>query len=185
MFQRLTSPALVESARKNIGALIREHVEWFCTPNQTETYALRRNEIDVSTSQGRLILSCWSDKGSRSWRILAWRWDGQMLSLQASRRMGAELPVIELVPRASAKAVAATIKAARQIRCNRLAELASTVATETRIERCALSPGIRPGQPGRYARILLRRKQLRVAVTGSVVASHPAAVDAFLSSALL
>jgi hypothetical protein len=99
--------------------------------------------------------------------------------------MGAELPVIELVPRASAKAVAATIKAARQIRCNRLAELASTIGTETRIERCALSPGIRPGQPGRYARILLRRKQLRVAVTGSVVASHRAAVDAFLSSALL
>ena len=185
MFQRLTSPALVESARKNIAALIREHAEWFCAPNQTETYALRRNEIDVSISQGRLILSCWSDKGSRSWRILAWHWDGKMLSLQASRRMGAELPVIELVPRASAKAVAATIKAARQIRCNRLAELASTVATETRIERCALSPGIRPGQPGRYARILLRRKQLRVAVTGSVAASHPGAVDAFLSSALL
>ena len=185
MFQRLTSPALVESARKNIDALLREHAEWFCTPNQAETYALRRSEIDVSTSQGRLIISCWSDKGIRSWRILAWHWDGQMLSLQASRRMGAELPVIELVPRASAKAVAATIKAARQIRCNRLAELANTVGTETRIERCVLSPGIRPGQPGRYARILLRRKQLRVAVTGSVVPSHPAAVDAFLSSALL
>jgi hypothetical protein len=185
MFQRLTSPTLVESARQNICAVIWEHAEWFCTANQSETYALRRNEIDMSISQGRLILSCWSDKGNRSWRILAWHWDGQMLSLQASRRMGAELPVIELVPRASAKAVAATIRAARQIRCHRLADLACTAGTETRIERCALSPGIRPGQPGRYARILLRRKQLRIAVTGSVVASHASSVDAFLSSALL
>jgi hypothetical protein len=185
MFQRLTSLALVESACLHVASLIREHVEWFCTQAQGETYALRRNEIDVSVSQGRLILSCWTEKGSKSWRILAWYWNGQTLSLQASRRMGAELPVIELVPRASAKAVAATIKAARQIRCHKLAELATTIQPETRIERCGLSPGIRSGQPGRYARILLRRKQQRIAVTGSVVASHPAAVDAFLSSALL
>src|SRR6185503_3951961 len=52
-------------------------------------------------------------------------------------------------------------------------------------ERTALSPGTRPSQPGRYARVLLRRKQTRIAVTGPVVSSHPAAVDAFLSSALL
>src|SRR5213594_4055101 len=175
MLQRLTSPALVERTRQHIAALIREHAEWFCTQTQGETYALRRNEIDVAVSQGRLILSCWTEKGSRSWRILGWHWNGQTLTLQASRRMGAELPLIELVPRASAKAVAATIKAARQIRCYKLAELAAGLQPESRIERCALSPGVRRGQPGRYARILLRRKRMRIAVTGSVVASHPAA----------
>jgi hypothetical protein len=185
MMQRLTSSRAVESARQHIASLIREHAEWFCTQNPGETYALRRNEIDVDVSQGRLILSCWTEKGSRSWRILGWSWNGQALILEASRRMGAELPLIELVPRASAKAVAAVIKAARQIRCHKLAELASTLEIETRVERCALSPGIRPGQPGRYARILLRRKLMRIAVTGSVVISHPGTVDAFLSAALL
>lgn len=185
MLQRLTTPGHVESARLHISALIYEHVEWFCTQSQGDTYALRRNEIDVAVSQGRLILSCWTEKGSRSWRILAWHWNGQTLQLQTSRRMGAELPLIELVPRASAKAVAATIKAARQLRCEKLAKLATEIQAETRIERCSLSPGIRRGQPGRYARILLRRKQMRIAVTGSVVNSHFAAVDAFLSSALL
>jgi hypothetical protein len=48
-----------------------------------------------------------------------------------------------------------------------------------------LSPGTRAGQPGRYARILLRRKQTRIAVTAPVASSNPASVDAFLSSALL
>jgi hypothetical protein len=185
MFQRLTSSAQVESAQQFIAALIREHAEWFCSQSHGETHALRRSEIDVSVSQRRLILSCWTEKGSRSWRIHGWYWSGQTLTLQASRRMGAELPIIQLVPRASAKALAATIKAARHLRCDKLAAAASCLQPETRIERCALSPGIRRGQPGRYARILLRRKQMRIAVTGSVVTSHPSGVDAFLSAALL
>src|SRR6185436_19367436 len=70
-------------------------------------------------------------------------------------------------------------------RCDKLAELTASLQPQTRIERCALSPGIRRGQPGRYARILLRRKQMRIAVTSSVVKSHPSFVDAYLAAALL
>jgi len=185
MFQRLTSPDLLAAAKRQITELFAAHAEWFCTPGQGNAQALRRNELDIEISQGRLVLSCWTEKGSRSWRILAWHWNGQILSLQASRKMGAERPVIELIPRASANAIAATIKAARQFRCDRLAQLSGALLPETTIERAALSPGIRRGQPGGYARILLRRKRERIAVTGSVASTHPASVDAFLSSALL
>jgi hypothetical protein len=185
MFHYLTTTASLEAARQQITTLFQQHAEWFCTAGRNETYALRRDEIDVSIARQRLVLSCWSEKGSRSWRILGWEWTGQMLLLQASRRMGAEWRLIELIPRASALAVAATIRAARQIRCDQLAEVAHASQPEARIERCALSPGTRPGQPGRYARIILRRLQTRIAVTGPVVASHPASVDAFLSSTLL
>ncbi len=185
MFQHLTTPVLLETARQQITALLREHAEWFFTLAHGDTHALRRSEIDIEISQDRLLLSCWTEKGRRSWRILGWHWTGQTLRLQASRRMGAERPLIELIPRASATAVAATIRAARQVRCDQLAQLAGGLEAETKIERSALSPGIRRGQPGRYARILLRRKRTMIAVTGSVVSSHPAAVDAFLSSALL
>ena len=185
MLQHLTTPASIEAARQQLAALFREHAEWFCTAGQGETYALRRDEMDVSVAHARLVLSCWTEKGSQSWRILGWQWNGQMLLLQASRRMGAELPLIELVPRASGSAVAATIRAARQIRCDKLAQLACSTLSATRIERAALSPGTRPGQPGRYARILLRSRQTRIALTGPVVVSPPASVDAFLSSSLL
>ena len=108
-----------------------------------------------------------------------------MLALQASRRMGAEQRLLELVPRQPATALAATIRAARQVRRDRLAQLACDLQPRTTIERCALSPGPRPGQPGRYARILLRWKGERIAVTGPVIPTHPSTVDAFLSSALL
>ena len=185
MLQYLTTPASIEAARQQIATLFGQHAEWFCTAGNNETYALRRDEMQVSIAQQRLVLSCWTEKGSRSWRILGWQWNGQMLLLQASRKMGAELPLIELIPRASAAAVAATIRAARQLRCDKLAQLACASLVDTRIERAALSPGTRPGQPGRYARILLHRKMTRIAVTCPVVSTHAASVDAFLSSALL
>ena len=185
MFQSLTNPASVEAARGQIADLFRQHAEWFCTAGRGETYALRREEMEVSVAHGRLMLSCWTEKGSRSWRILGWEWNGQMLLLQASRRLGAELPLIELVPRAPALAVAATIRAARQLRCEKLAQLACAAQPQTRIERCALNRGTRPGQPGRYARIILHRKLTRIAVSGPVVTSQPASVDAFLSATLL
>ena len=185
MLQHLTTPASLEAARQQIASLFGQHAEWFCTAGSNETYALRREEMHVSIAQQRLVLSCWTEKGSRSWRILGWEWNGQMLVLQASRRMGAESQVIELVPRASAAAVGATIRAARQLRCDKLAQLACLSEHDARIERASLSPGTRAGQPGRYARILLHRKLTRIAVTGPVVASTPASVDAFLSSALL
>ena len=185
MFQNLTTPVATEAARQQIAALFRAHAEWFCTAGRGETYAVRRDEVEISVAFQRLLFSCWTEKGSRSWRVLGWDWNGQMLLLQASRKMGAERQLIELVPRASAQAVAVTIRAARELRCEKLAHVSCALQPETRIERCALSPGTRRGQPGCYARIVLRRKQTRIAVCGPVVSSHPATVDAFLSAALL
>jgi hypothetical protein len=90
-----------------------------------------------------------------------------------------------LVPRAAASAIALTVKAARQSRCEQLGRLACAVQADAKLERATLSPGARRGQPGRYARILLRLKHQRIAVTGSVASSKASDADAFLSAALL
>jgi hypothetical protein len=177
----LTNPVL---AREQIASLFRQHAEWLYVSADEAALSLHRDEIEIAISHERLVLSCWTENGTRWWRIHAWHWTGQSLMLQASRRLGAKLVLIELIPRAPAKAIAATIRAARQVRCDRLAQLASAMQSAT-VERVALSRGTRPGQPGRYAQILLKRRHERIAVTGPVVSSHPAAVDAFLSSALL
>ena len=185
MLQLLTTRTSRESARQQITALLRQHAEWLFVSNNGQSQALRRSEIDVACAHNRLMLSCWTEKGTFSWRILGWQWDGETLLLKASRRLGAEQPLLELVPRVSATAIASTIRAARQIRCERLAELARDWQPKSTIERCGLSPGTRPGHPGRYARILLRWRGERIAVTGPVITSNPSSVDAFLSSALL
>jgi hypothetical protein len=178
-------PDEAEYARRHIAELIAAHAEWFLTQADGNTQAVRRDELDVSVSQGRLMLSSWTEKGTRSWRVLSWEWTGAKLLLRASRRMGRERPGLELVPRASASAIAATVRAARQVRCEQLAQLVSSLQVGSRIERAALSPGMRRGQPGRYARIILRLRHERIAVTATVVGAYAKDVDAYLSSALL
>jgi hypothetical protein len=185
MVQRLTTPALLESALQQIAMLFRDHAEWLFVSSQGPIQSLHRDEIEIAISHKKLMLSCWTENGNRLWRILAWHWNGQLLELEASRRMGAELLWIQLIPRASAKTVVEIIREARQMRCELLAQLARRLHRETTIERLTLSRGTRPGQPGRYAQILLRRRRERIAVTGPVSSRHPATVDAFLSSALL
>src|SRR4030095_4399328 len=140
MFQRLTTPEQVRAAHIHIVQLFRQNAEWLCSIGQGEAHSLHRNEMHLSISQDRLMLSCWTEKGTRTWRILEWCWNGQVLALHGSRKMGAELPLIELFPRTSALAIAATIRAARQARCDRLAQLATTIEPNTRIERAAVSP---------------------------------------------
>ena len=144
-----------------------------------------RSELDIAVAHGRLVLTCWTEEGSRAWKIFSWELAGEKLLLQASRRMGAERPLIELVPRAAASAIALTVKTARQKRCEQLAHLACSMQPGTKVERAALSPGARRGQPGRYARIVLRQKHQRIAVTGCVASSKASDADAFLSAALL
>lgn len=185
MLERVNTPARLESARATIAELLAAHAEWFCTLSGGASQALSRSELDVAVAHGRLILTTWTEQGSRAWKIFAWEWTGEKLLLQASRRMGAERPLIELVPRAAASAIALTVKTARQARAAQLGQLACSLQLTAKLERAALSPGARRGQPGRYARIILRQKHQRIAVTGSVAAGRPSDVDSFLSSALL
>ena len=184
MLQRLTTPLLLEFAYEQISALFHAHAEWLFVSSDG-AQSLRRDELEVALVHQRLVLSCWTEKGNRLWRVVAWDWNGQILELQIALRLGREQSLIQLIPRVSAKHVTATIRAARELRCDRLARLAAGLEVETKIERLSLSRGTRPGQPGRYAQILLLRRRERIAVTGPVVPAHPAAVDAFLSSALL
>ena len=165
--QRINTPEFAEAARSIISERIASHAEWFCTLNET-TQSLNRRELDVSVAHGRLVLNCWTEKGSRVWKIFSWQIVDEKLLLHAARKIGTHTrPVIELVPRSAASAIALTVKAARQARCEMLGKLVSSIEPNLKCERCALSPGARRGQPGKYARIVLRQRNYRIAVTGS------------------
>jgi hypothetical protein len=191
------SQSLHDAARRLLDFADR-HSPWFISADGQIPLEVNRDEFDFSVAHGRLIFSCWGQTGVRTWRVTDWNGSDEKLVLFASRKMGAEINRIELVPRASAKAIVAGITAARQARCERLAELvAQTLAGESladhglksmppvKIERAGLSPGLRRDQPGRYARIILRLPRERIAVTGTVAQSDPRNVDSLFSSALL
>ena len=186
MLQRLTSPMLLEFAYQQITALFRAHAEWLYVASDGTAQSLRREELDVAIVHKKLVLSCWTEKGNRLWRILAWNWNGQALELETSRRLGGvrerdstdSTYLCQTCCRDDSRRAPASLRPLSR-NWRRLCSL------RRQIERLSLSRGTRPGQPGRYAQILLRRKRARIAVTGPVVTSHPAVVDAFLSSALL
>src|SRR5438876_7170062 len=125
----------IESANRTIRELLNANSEWFLTRDGAAPLALTTTEFDFSIAHRRLIFSSWTETGSRSWRITAWEWTGEKLLLEASRRMGADVATLELVPRASAKAIVAGITAARQTRCEKLAQIASESLSGAGIER--------------------------------------------------
>ena len=156
MLLQLKDDAAIESANRAINELLNAHREWFLAQDGSAPLALNQSEFDFSTALRRLIFFSLTETGSRSWRITGWSWNGDRLMLAASRRMGAEVSTLELIPRASAKAIVAGIAAARQVRCEKLAQIFAGSLPQAKIERAALSPGMRRDQPGRYARIVLR-----------------------------
>jgi hypothetical protein len=202
MLLQLKDAAAVANAKCSIDELLALHSEWFLAQEVGAPFAIGGAELDFSIDHNRLIFCTWIETGFRSWRITAWNWTGQKLVLNVSRRMGGEVATLSLVPRESAKAIVAGIAAARQARCVRLAQIASealvaqtsgcdSAAEDHRlksvplIESAVLSPGRRRDQPGRYARIVLRRKHERIAVTATVANSDARNVDSLFSSALL
>jgi hypothetical protein len=192
---QLSNIVAVEDAENELRELLNAHTDWFLTRDGGAPLSLASNEFDFHIAQRRLIFSSWTEKGSRTWRITAWELKAEKVLLEATRRMGGEVARLELVPRASAKAMVASIAAARQMRCENLATLvAHTLVCDSfeslplppaKIERATLSPGMRRDQPGRYARIVLRLPHERVAVTGTVAQSDPRNVDSLFSSALV
>jgi hypothetical protein len=128
----------------------------------------------------------WGETGTRVWRIAAWERVGERLVFEAARRMGAVRARVEMIPRASAGVASAAVEAARRAVCQQIAALTcSQQAGGAKIESAKLSRGARRGEPGRYARIVLKTARGRVAVSAPVVGLRAHEVDDFLSSTLM
>ena len=165
--------------------IVSVHRDWFMTADGRSPININHDEFEFSVEHNRLIFSCWTEVGSRAWRVNDLKWSDDKLLLKVTRRMGADTAAIELIPRASAKAIMASIVTARQQRCDKLAKLVSEFVANSKVENVKLSPGMRRDQPGRYARIILRVPHERIAVTGTVAQSDFRNVDSLFSSALL
>ena len=167
MNTRLNSPENIEAAKSQIRDLLNSHAEWFCTFNGGTTESLNRSELEIEIANGRLFLTCWSEKGTRPWRIFSWELVGEKLLFQTTRRLGSQRPLIELVPRSAASEIAFTVKSAREVRCDMLAHVACSMQPGSRVERCSLSPGAR----------LMSRQLSSPKVSGLSRATTPPASD--------
>jgi len=104
--------------------------DWFMTADGRSPLNLNHDEFEFSVEHNRLIFSCWTEAGASAWRLNDWKWCDDKLLLKVTRRMGAEAATIELIPQASARTIMASIAAARQERCEKLAELVAATLGE-------------------------------------------------------
>src|SRR6266404_8117613 len=75
---------------------VQPHAEWFISEDGRLPLEVNRTEFDFSVAHGRLIFSCWTQRGARAWRVTEWHRSDEKLVLQVSRRMGAEVAAVEL-----------------------------------------------------------------------------------------
>jgi hypothetical protein len=176
----------IEAARRHLTARLEARGVWFLRESRDgRAVELHRGEWELCASARSLVLSYVGESGARTWRVSAWRAEGDSLFLEAARRMGAQRALLQLVPRALVSSARETVASARRSECERLAALVRAFA-RAKIERAGLSPGARRGEPGRWARIILNRgAHARIAVTTPVVPTCAGDAEGFLSSALL
>ena len=187
---RLKSRDESEEARRVIASRLDAAREWFVREGRAERrLGLRAGEWDLRANGSSLVFSYWGETGVRAWRVVAWAFEGDTLLLEATRRVGAVRATLELVPRARAATAREVVKEARLAECGRVATLllehAETVSAGAKLERAHLSAGARRGEPGRWARVLLRLGRERVAATAPVVPARADQAESFLASALL
>lgn len=186
MLLRLTNVNEIEAALARIGELIAAHGEWLCVQQDgSRPVSLRKDECEFAVSHGRLIFTACGERGVFISRVIAYEWTGEKLLLETTRRTGREQVRIELIPRLSSAALSAMLSETRRALAIKMAQRASSQLVGAKVERIGLSAGARPQEPGRYARIILRGGNERVAVTGPVVETEANGADAFLSSALI
>jgi hypothetical protein len=186
MRRTLIKPEEVERARLRLGELLEARGEWLLRESRGgKVVELHRGEWELRASACALLFSYWGEAGARVWRVTAWAREGEGLLLEASRRAGAERARLELVARARVATAREAVAEARREACARLASLVCEAASVRVAERVSLSAGARRGEPGRWARIVLRRGRGRVAATGPVARVGAEVAEDFLASALL
>lgn len=185
---RLDGHEELEAALRLLTRLLGARGSWFLREGlDGAPVELRRGEWELRVAGGGLVLSYRAGSGARAWRVVAWRAEGEGLYLEAVGRPGAKRALLSLVPRALVAAARAAVADARRAECERLAVLVCEAAC-ARLEHASLSPGARRGEPGRWARLLLKTRAgapARVAVAAPVVPAGAEAVESFLTSALL
>jgi hypothetical protein len=174
-----------EEARRHLSEMLEARGEWVLREGAAAGCTLRRGEWELRAGPGGLSFSYWGEAGARAWRVAAWELCGGKLILDAARRMGAERARLELIPRASVAEGAAVVAAARAAACQRLAALVAAQAAGARVLSARLSEGARRGEPGRYARVVLRGGRGLLAATGPIAPLGADGAEAFLASALL
>ncbi|CDM64248.1 hypothetical protein [Pyrinomonas methylaliphatogenes] len=180
----MASRGLSEEFARQLAGALDEREEWVCAEvPDGPAVLLRRGEWEVSLAHGQAFLAFWTRAGTAIWRVLSCERSARGLMVEVERRAGAEKCWLRFMPRASEGRT--QIEEARRARCAQIVELFRQRFAGARILSQRLSRSARPGEAGRFARILLSQGRTLRAITGPVAELKTHETDAFLASSLI
>lgn len=132
-------------------------------------------------SYGKLILSCWGDGWSRSWRIISCEASPERLTLECAKQMGLKRCVVTLGRGAGVRQVAQ----ARKEFARRLAAMIEANLPGLRVEQAVTARNDRRNLSGVHARLIIRDRGKRIAGIGIAGIELQPGVDAALAAGLV
>jgi hypothetical protein len=131
------------------GELLTAHFEWLLIRGESgRSVALRSDEMEVYEDRGRVLFNYVDDNGSRTVRVESLSLDGADVLLEVRGSFGKEIETVRLVPRTSAKELAANVELARLEKANEIGRMTCDTFPGARLARVALNK-----ENGRLAQI--------------------------------
>jgi hypothetical protein len=131
-------------------------------------------------SYGKLILSCWGDGWSRSWRVISCEISPERLTLECAKRMGLKRCTLTLSRGAGVRQAAQ----ARKEFARKLAAMIEANLPGIRVEKAVTARNDRRHLSGVHARLVIRDRRKRFAGIGVSESELQPNVDAALAAGL-
>ena len=169
----------LEETFTEIKDLLKLHNEWLLIHSSGETFALQKDEIELTFERSKILFSFLDEKGFQTWRIVEFKQKKGEMLLDLSRNFEKEREKIRLVPRISAKELDESIELARLEKANKIASLLVAEIKNIKLIRVALNK-----ESGRFAKIFFENlKGKQTAVLSDV--SDKATPEILVSTAIL
>lgn len=159
--------------------LIRGEFDLYEDHTQLGTISSGQSAVEIS--YGKVILACWAEGWSRSWRVVAYEVASDRARLECTKRMGLDRSVVELVRADSEQ----TEEFTRGQFAVRLAAAIEKTIPGMKIASAVAARNDRKHISGVYSRILLHDGATAVAVVGVSRSESQANVDAILGAGLI
>ena len=169
----------LEDTITEIRDLLKLHTEWLLIHSSGETFALQKDEIELTFERGKILFSFLDEKGFQTWRIVEFKQKKGEMLLDLSRNFEKEREKIRLVPRISAKDLDESIELARLEKANNIASLLVAEIKDIKLIRVALNK-----ESGRFAQIFFENQNGKQTAVLSDV-SETATPEILVSTAIL
>jgi len=139
----------LENIFNETNALLQSRNEWLLIVQSGKTFALERDEIELTFERGKLILGFLGEKGFQIWRVTDCHKKGEKIIFEVTRNFEKERGKIQLVPRVLASDLGDAVELARLEKSNQIAHLIVSEIKNSKVVRVSLNE-----ENGRFARII-------------------------------